>query len=162
MERNTIIELLKETLKQQQEYGYKTWEETHSTFTFLFEVYSSAMRIRVSEVPTQSELRMKYIREIRNDQEFIKDYGFPITKNSVGVKLSQDKKEIKEYIGAETSRFLKGLKNLNEAKGFYNYLADTENYGSTDAVFDRLEKENYLAQDGDESAGEVELFKEVE
>lgn len=97
--------------------------------------------------------------ELRKDDEFVESYGYPISKNSVGVKLSTDQKEIKEYIEAETGRFLKGLANLSPAKRYYNHLVDNTNYNieffeSTQSI---LEQENHPSQDGIESAGEVAL-----
>lgn len=74
----------------------------------------------------------------------------------MGIKLSTDQDEVKEYIGKETSRFLKGLKNLNEAKRYLNDIQIKENYSIdfTEMVEEKLNSEIDVPIGGDDNGGQ--------
>lgn len=132
-----------------QEREWTSWkvinERTKQLLTTLLtqEMESLKASYLADELITEVNLRLDTIRTIRKDNEWVLENGFPISKNSVGIKLSRNALEIKEYIRLETSRFVKGLYNLREAKEYANELFNKEyfNIDFADISLDALEKE---------------------
>lgn len=107
-----VMYIFKDTLIRNND-TFHSWKEIHSIVESYLLYY---LKWDFKNIPTKEQLRQVYFKELQKDNVFIAEYGIPITKNSVGVKLSKDRKEIEHYIKSETKRALSLFVKLKPIK----------------------------------------------
>lgn len=107
-----INQLFKKYLIDHKEQ-YNCWDVIHDHITAeLVNVY----KWNLIDTPTKERLRLRYFKEIQRDTEWVRSNGVPISKNRVGIKLTNNDSDINEYIKSETKRALSIFKKLTPIK----------------------------------------------
>ena len=70
------------------------------------------------EFNSATTLRSEMWREIQSDTEWVEAHGWPISKNGTGIKLTNDIKEVKEFVAGEFSRAMSVLTKVSIFKKY--------------------------------------------
>lgn len=105
--------------------NFYSWKEVHDV-VYMNLVFDKGLDYRL--FPTKDEFRQRYFKAIQQDDEWIEDNGLPISKNGVGIKITKDLKEIKQYIKTETKRAKALFTKLKPIKKHYTRLNHLINF----------------------------------
>lgn len=95
--------------------GYATWNWVYINFCNLYQ--EDEQRFINSSIKSSDSLRTKYWHILQQDEHFRQESGLtPISKNRVGVKLTDDIEEINEFVKSEYGRAMSLLKKVQHFK----------------------------------------------
>lgn len=138
-----------------QDMGFVSWKETFGLVSELIRIHESERVLR--EFKNSDTMRRVLWTPLQEDYRWVEENGWPISKNSVGIKLTQDPDEVKEFIQVEYGRAMSLLKKVSVFKGYVKADEVAKGFGKMMEALESMEEPNHSIVFAEEPIKEAEF-----